>query len=310
MREGVERMESLEFSSLPESLFNNEFSLRDGAQFLEFEGASIAFDFTPSQESCHNLLILVNGYQRDRLDFRAFRKKIEKLSPNTATLALDNRYSGQTKVTHDEPLTMYRMARDVMALAAYFCKILNLNNYSLLGISMGGMIAQTLASGNSNVEKLFLVSTTAGGKGRTWPVDIKDPTKLKYKNPYETFESTKNHMRRYFGQRFLKTSNLLFEMMCKNLVKVNSLSMPDSKNFAENQFNASFNFDGEASLDKIRSKTLVISGDEDQIIPIENSNFLCQNIKNSFFIVYHEVGHLILIEEAEKFVNDVCNFLK
>lgn len=303
-------MENLEFSSLPQFLFDLELHLVEGLQFLEFEGAKIAFDFQPSKDSCKNLLVLVNGYQRNRLDFRAFRKKVEKLSPHTATLALDNRYCGQTTVLSSDPLTIARMARDVLALSAFFCKILSLNNFSLLGISMGGMIAQTLASGNSNIDKLFLVSTTAGGKSRTWPIEVKDPTTLEYKSSYETLDSTKKHMRRYFGERFLKSSPLLFEMMCKTLVKTNVGESLESGDSAKVQFYASANFDGVENLSNIKAKTLVISGDEDYIIPLENSYYLSNNIQFSSLIVYKEVGHLILIEEPEKFANDVFEFLK
>lgn len=301
-------MENIDFSSLPSSLFESKVQLTEGLQYLEFEGAKIAFDFSPSIQPCENLLVLVNGYQRNRLDFRAFRKKIEKLSPTTATLALDNRFCGQTTVTSTETLTVPRMARDVEALSALFCKALQLNTFSLLGISMGGMIVQTLASYHSKVNKLFLISTTAGGKGRTWPVEVQDPLALEYKNHYENLESTKKHMARYFGKRFLKNSSLLFEMMCKTLVKSKS-DEQDNKD-AEIQFYASASFDRSNHLSEIKAKTFIISGDEDQIIPVENASYLSNNIPNSSLTIYSEVGHLILIEEPEKFAIDISNFLK
>lgn len=303
-------MENIEFSSLPTSLFDSPLQVKEGFQSLEFEGAEIAFDFQPSVEPCKNLLVLVNGYQRTRLDFRAFRKKMEKLSPSTATLALDNRYCGQTVVTSSETLTMDRMSRDVAALAAFFCKKLELNTFSLLGISMGGMIAQTLAAQNSQVDKLFLISTTAGGIGRTWPKEVKDPMTLEYKNQYLTLESTKKHMVRYFGARFLKNSSLLFEMMCKTLVKAKAEENVGNINGAEVQFYASATFNGVNSLSKIQAKTCIVSGDEDQIIPLENAHYLSNNIIGASLLVYNEVGHLILIEEPEKFANDISNFLK
>ena len=299
----------MDFSSLPTSFFETDLQLKEGLQILDFEGAKIAFDFQPSLQTCENLLVLVNGYQRNRLDFRAFRKKIEKLSPKTATIALDNRYCGQTIVSTEDPLTVLRMARDVGALSSLFCKMLQLKTYSLLGISMGGMIAQSLAANQSSIDQLFLISTTAGGIGRTWPIEVKDPTKLEYKNNYQTLESTKKHMARYFGKRFLKNSSLLFEMMCKTLAKVKTEEVTNF-NGAEVQFYASSTFDGTEELSKIKAKTIIVSGDEDQIIPLENSYYLSNNIQYSSLIIYKEVGHLILIEEPEKFAFDISNFLK
>ncbi|BBH53348.1 alpha/beta fold hydrolase [Fluviispira sanaruensis] len=302
-------LDYLEFSSLPLSLFDVCLEIEAGAQFLEFEGARIAFDFLPAKDTCQKLLILVNGYQRTRQDFRAFRKKIEKLSPNTATLSLDNRFSGETQDSGIDILTVERMARDISALAAVFCKKLNLSTFSLLGISMGGMIVQTLAAHNGKVEKLFLVSTTAGGSGRTWPVQVKDPKELKYKNPYISLESTKAQMARYFGKRFLQGSPLLFDMMCKSILKARAENEASSDKAAEIQFYTSAIFDGIAFLGKIKAKTFIISGDEDHIIPLENSHFLNRNIENSVLTIYEGVGHLILIEEADKFVQDVSEFL-
>ena len=302
-------MENLEFSSLAPSLFFENLNTDEGLQFLEFEGAKSAYDFIPAAAECQNLFILINGYQRTRLDFRAFRKKLFTLSPHTATLAFDNRYCGQTVVASNEPLTVERMARDALALAGFYCKVLNLNTFSVLGISMGGMIAQALASRNSSINKLFLVSTTAGGIGRSWPKEVKDPSKLEYKNNYETLESTKKHMARYFGDRFVKTSSLLFEMMCKTLVKANNDSNTVVDFGAKAQFFVSANYDGVVNLNNIKAKTLIVSGNEDQIIPVENARYLSNNIQNSSLIIYNEVGHLILIEEPEKFANDICQFL-
>ena len=302
----------MDFSSFPaDFLTANSVHLQESLQFFEYAGAKIAYDFQPATAPTKNLLILVNGYQRSRLDFRAFRKKLEKSSPHVATLALDNRYCGQTQILDtNTPLTLEQMARDVAALAYLFCNELKLNNFSVLGISMGGMIAQTLAAHCAQVDKLMLVSTTAGGKGRTWPREVSEPSGITYKNHYENLESTQKHMQRYFGAKFLKGSPLLFDMMCKTMVKSKAEEAADRKKDAEVQFYASYTFDGVEQLPNIKAKTLIISGDEDQIIPLENSSFLSNNITAADLLTYNEVGHLILIEEPEKFAQDIVQFLQ
>jgi pimeloyl-ACP methyl ester carboxylesterase len=270
----------------------------------------IAFDYQSSQEKPSHLLILVNGFERTRQDFRAFRKKLSTLSPHIATIALDNRYCGETKIQNtSEPCTIQTMAQDVQALAHAYMHELNLKTYSVLGISMGGMISQTLASLESphRIENLFLVSTTAGGSGRTWPSSIIDPKLLKYENKNKDLESTKKNMAKYFAHKFLNSSHLLFEMMCKNIVSQNS----NKENTARSniQFDISVHFDGVTKLRNISAqKTIIISGNEDHIIPLENALYLYKNIENSFYIIYENVGHLILIEEPNKFVQDVASF--
>lgn len=299
---------------------NNTLTLNSGLQYFQFAGAEIAFDYQCAVENPTHLLVLVNGYQRTRLDFRAFRKK---LSPHIATIALDNRYCGETKIIEQvEPFSVEVMAKDVYAIACFFMQKLNLKSFSLLGISMGGMVVQTLASllpsfisaqqdakldAKGILDNLFLVSTTCGGVGRTWPRPVDDPTKLKYENKNIDLESTKKNMSRYFADKFLQNSPLLFEMMCKNILK-NSISAGDDLGVSE-QYRVSAHYDGASLLNKISAKkTVVFSGDEDKIIPVGNAYYLHNNIQNSELIIYPQVGHLILIEEPEQFVKDVASF--
>ncbi len=299
--------------------------LNSGVQYLTYAGAEIAFDYQCASETPTHLFILVNGYQRNRLDFRIFRKKLEKYVPHVATVALDNRYCGETKLINAsrsgnavsgsaeqfQDFSMEIMARDVNILSMIFMQKLNLKSFSLLGISMGGMIVQTLASllPPSSLDILCLVSTTCGGIGRTWPRPVADPKLLKYENKNIDLESTKKNMLRYFADRFLKSSPLLFEMMCKNMVKN---SAGDEINVAAaEQYRVSAQFDGVEQLKKISAnKTVIFSGDEDKIIPVENAYYLHEHIVNSQLIIYPQVGHLLLIEEPERFVQDVASLFR
>lgn len=290
----------------------NNLSLKPGLQFFNFEGAEIALDYQCTIERPSQLLILVNGFQRTRQDFRAFRKKFEIRCPHVATVSLDNRYCGETKVNEKNPLTHERLAQDIFAIAKIFMEKLNLNSFSLLGISMGGMVSLTLASmlPEGVLNNLFLVSTTAGGVSRVWRKNI-DPSLLKYENKNTDLESTKKNMALYFADRFLKNSAFLFEMMCKSMLRPSQTNEIDTNFAAEQQFNISINFDGVSFLNKIKAKkTIIISGDEDKIVPLGNATYLSKNISNSQLIVYPEVGHLILIEEPEKFVLDVASFFQ
>jgi pimeloyl-ACP methyl ester carboxylesterase len=305
-----------------EFLTNQEFLLTEGVQFFEIEGAKIAYDFQPSAQTTQKLLILINGYQRTRSDYRVLRKKIEKACPHTATLSLDNRYCGQTlsaSLNLGKPVcatNIGQMANDTFALAEIYRHFLNLSQFSVLGISMGGMIAQSLAAHCAHkVQHLFLVSTTAGGAGRTWPVthQEQDPSCIKYEqNLYQDLESVKEHMRLYFGSKFLNTSPFLFELMCKNILK-NHGSRDDQDHRSQGaraQFDAARDFDGVAHLPSIYSKTFLFSGDEDHIVPLENSYYLKQHIAHSSLQVYPRAGHLLLIEEPEIFSKDLMAALE
>lgn len=283
---------------------------------FEHNNARIAYDFTPSLGPTKHLLVLVNGYGRTRSDFRALRKRLESLTPHVATLALDNRYCGQTEIIAPEDHTqasshlIHNMALDVLALTELYLKKLNIDSFSLLGISMGGMIVQTAASlpHHGLLENLFLVSTTAGGMGRTWPGHRTSSNGIEYKNLNTDLESTRKNMQRYFGERFLKTSPLVFDMLCKNMLKASQGAQ--NQDHAKVQFYAGLHFDGVAQLSSIKAKkTIVFSGLQDHVIPKENADFLKNHIAGSHLILYPEVGHLILIEEPQQFADDLSRHL-
>ncbi|MBX9702758.1 MAG: alpha/beta hydrolase [Silvanigrellaceae bacterium] len=296
----------------------NNFHFNSELQYLKRDDAKIAFDFYPAQNNCERLLILVNGYQRTRLDFRAFRKRLHSYLPTIATIALDNRYCGQSEVfSADKNLDfqsspealLFEMARDVVELGHIFCNLLSLSRFSLLGISMGGMIAQCVAAQEPQaIEHLALVSTTAGGAARVFPSHISDPKSIKYQELTGNNEISEM-MERYFAKRFLEHSPLLFDMFVKTMQK-QSHAQPKSSENAKKQFYASLAFDGTVQISKIKAKTCIFSGDEDRVIPLENSLFLKKAIPFAEFKLYKETGHLLLIEEPEHFTQDVAEFLK
>jgi hypothetical protein len=104
-------------------------NLNSDLQYLDFAGAQLALDYQCAVERPTHLFVLVNGYQRTRLDFRAFRKKLAKLAPHVATVAFDNRYCGETVVVNNTELSIELMAQDTYAIATVFMHKLNLKSF-------------------------------------------------------------------------------------------------------------------------------------------------------------------------------------
>ena len=285
--------------------------LSPGTQFMTFEHAQFAVDYVPqSGPEATQLLLLVNGYGRTRGDFRAFRKRISALHPGLATVSFDNRSSGETR--NDLPsYDVAQMARDAHFVAERFARKMDLQSYAALGVSMGGMICQRLASdaeqrkGGLKLSHLVLVSTTPGGHLRVWP-GAREPLLTYVPWPRDEV-SMRTRMEKYFGPRFRRSSPLLVDMMIKNMLKATSDPQADSRSGA--QFAASAHFDGTSFLSQIKTPTLVVTGTEDAIIPAENARALVATLRDARLVEYPEVGHLILIEEPEKFVADTASFL-
>lgn len=280
-------------------------------QFLEAPGCKLAWDqMGPElQSSAERLLVLVNGFQRTRQDFRALRRRLHQADPHLVSIALDNRGCGETVNTADFDLT--DMARDVLRLAGQVQQNLRLEKFALLGISMGGMIAQVAAAQSESVSHLFLVSTTAGGARRVWPGAAgSERVPESFSGWPVDADEMMTKMRSYFGSRFLKSSPLLVASMAKTVSK--SHSAETALQGAQQQYTASRHFDGLASLKALSRETrvLVVTGEEDSIIPAANSEILVGLIPRSVLKVYPEVGHLILVEEPEVFARDVGDFLQ
>jgi pimeloyl-ACP methyl ester carboxylesterase len=304
-------MSSSEFLFAIDPAAAQTFVRSSGVQFLERDGAKIAFDCEPPQSGgpASGLLVLVNGFARPRADFRAFRKRIQAQMQNLATVSLDNRGAGETEGGLDN-LTVQTMALDAAFVAHTLTAALGLNSYDILGVSMGGMIAQTCAAQDSRVRSLTLVSTTAGGESRVWPEGV-NPDEARRK-PFEPWpqdaEVMHRRMSRYFGPVFRKSSPLLIDIMVKNMLKSHSVESAQGR--ARAQYNATVGFDGTPLASLICCPTLVLTGNADEIIPPENSHNISKLIKNSKVHVFPEQGHLLLIEDPENFVAQVRSFLE
>jgi len=67
---------------------------------------------------------------------------------------------------------------------------------------------------------------------------------------------------------------------------------------------------GPEALSKITVPTLVIHGEEDNIIGFERSFVFEENIDNSKIKIYSNVGHLPMYEEPVRTANDIIRFFQ
>lgn len=287
---------NLNFDEKVIETFVNQLDLTKEEHFFDFEKARLFISYIPSVNSSNQLLLLINGFQRTSADFKLLRKRIQEQLPHLNTLSLDNRGCGQTESQLDS-WDIQRMARDAAFIGKIFSRKLKSEKYSVIGISMGGMIAQALSIGKAPIEKLILVSTSAKREKEEtfseFPLDL---------------EKMKERLKPYFGKKFLETSSLMFGMIAKSMIKAleNKKTHKDSKN----QFDAVTKFDSSSFLNRIAESTLIITGEEDKVILPENSKKLYEKIKGSKLISYPDIGHLILVENPVQFAKDIAQFLR
>ncbi len=241
-------------------------------------------------------IVLLTGLGASRL---GWRKQLEPFSARYRVINMDNRDSGDS-LPDTGPYGIADLADDVRGVI----QNLKLERIYLAGISMGGFISMELAIRHPElVEKLVLVSTSAGGSTNVQP----KPEILTLLVPGEA-EDIEQVARRTFtaitGKGFMDAHPEDLE----EIVKIMKEKAMPLESF-QRQLGAAMVHDATDRLDRISAPTLVIHGDYDPLIPYENGQYLAAHIKAARLSTYPGVGHLPIIEAADRFNREVLEFL-
>lgn len=244
-------------------------------------------------------LILLIGFASTRL---FWWKQIKPFAEKFRVINMDNRDAGDSALC-TSPYTIADMAGDVAGVI----KNLNLGRTHIVGISMGGMIAQALAIYHPElVDRLVLVATTAGG-----PNDVRakpEVTALLMRNGSEDGET---RLRRIFpllaGEGYMAKHPEDLDQIIKY-----SFAKPMSLESYKRQLGAGMMYQKQGVADRllqITAPTLVVHGDSDPLIPYPNGKYLAEHIKGARLSTYQGIGHLVMIESHERFNREVIEFL-
>ena len=181
---------------------------------------------------------------------------------------------------------------------------LKISKAHILGISMGGMIAQIIAANYPLRTKTFtLIASTA-----STPSPLNGPTKNvrkllmeRTKNPNSTIDEKVNRTKRLFKEIGYQGINLDTEEFYENISAAIDRGGKDDTGFSR-QLSAILG--SKNRLDKvssIKAPTLIIHGEGDPLIKVKNAYKSNKLIKNSKLIVLPEMRHLIEPPVFEKF---------
>lgn len=226
-------------------------------------------------------------------------EQVPTLSETYRLVLFDNRDVGQTEKVNDE-YSILDMAQDTRSLLDH----LNIENAHILGLSMGGYIAQEFAiNWPQRVNKLILISTHYGGPDYMeatedlWE-EILDVSGLSLEEAYRK------------GVRYAVTSDF-FESNQSTVDKLVQMRLenPQPPDAFQRQFAAASNFASKERLDQIKAKTLVIAGQKDRIVPLKLARSLHQELPNSQIKIINNAAHLVHIEQPEEVNSAILKFL-
>ena len=173
-----------------------------------------------------------------------------------------------------------------------------IDKFSLLGHSMGGMIAQQIAKEYFNkIAKLICYSTGPQGEmpGRFESVD-QSRVNLKKKG----LENTAKNIAKTW---FVKKENAKYFDICIEAGKQTSIKAADDALIAFKNWN------GVDALKNIKNETLIVWGDQDKSYNLEQIKILKKNIKKSKLVIFKNCAHNVHLEKPDQFNSTIKNFL-
>lgn len=233
-------------------------------------------------------LLLIMGMSGNHLHWG--EPFLELLERDFAVTAFDNRGVGRS-ARMDEPFTIVDLADD----AAGLLDALGLDAVHVVGISMGGMIAQELALRHpAKLRTLTLGCTYSGGERSAL-------------TGAEVAQRLGESMASGDRERALRTS---FEVNVSrgyaaregayDRWRETMSQRPAAVAVIMAQLQAIGSHDTSRRLGDIEAPTLVIHGDEDEMLPVANGHMVARLIPGSRLEILEGVGHLFFWEQPER----------
>jgi len=221
-------------------------------------------------------------------------------SPCYSVVTFDNRGIGRSEGP-DVPYTISMMAGDTVGLM----DAIGISRAHILGISMGGMIAQEIAlTYPQRVRGLILACTHCGGDRAVRPAEEIARAFIEYIFTGSQ-EAAQNIPRCLFTERTLREA----PEVVKRYQEISS-RFPPTPDTMIRQWKAIQAHDTWEDLARVQAPTLVLSGSDDVLVPPENSKILADRIPNAQLQVIEGGGHQFLVEEADAFNRAVLEFLE
>ncbi|MDE3268895.1 MAG: alpha/beta hydrolase [Pseudomonadota bacterium] len=244
------------------------------------------WETSPNPHDSHaHPLTLINGYARSMSDFRSLARSLQRAG--IAVIMLDNRTTGKT--TAPAPFTLPMLANDVVSV----WDSLGISKAHVLGISMGGAIAMTVAVRHpQRVAKLVLVSSFS-------------------QRSYEAHTDTEEELEQVRTRIINSVAPCFYQ---KNKPLMHALAKQAAAQICAGthrpQTQALHNYNASQQLADVRCPTLIIHGDKDNIVPQQEAESLATSINAAKLVIIKEAGHMLLMEKHSALLAEVVNFIK
>ncbi len=248
-------------------------------EVIEYKKISYRLDFDKSRKKN---LFLIHGAS---CDSSVFLELSDNLLEKFNIMSIDLNGHG------DSEGEGFRGVVDHAFICAQLLEKKNLGKWNIMGHSLGGAIAMTLALYKPDfIESLILVAT-----GARLRIPESFLSEIKKGNNYE------------LNKEFLRNS--IFDSSDDNIL-TSLLEIMQSINpkVVYKDWLAADSFDLSRRLQSIKSRCLLICGENDPLTPPKYHEYLSSEIPGSTLSVFPNCGHWPFIEQAELFLEELDNF--
>jgi pimeloyl-ACP methyl ester carboxylesterase len=227
----------------------------------------------------------------------AWREQVPVLAEHFRVIAFDTRGTGRSP-TPREPYGIDDLAEDAAGVLAGRAA-------HVVALSMGGYVALTLALARPElVRSLVLIGTGAGGPARVpRPDHVRRAFAEAVGLPLDEFGRAT--MPYTFAPGWAERNPERFEA-----ILAARLERPTSYETIDAHMHACYRYYDEGiEVERIDVPALVIHGDEDLIVPVENGRALAARLPNARYVELPGSGHNLPLEEPEIINRLVLEFL-
>lgn len=247
-------------------------------------------------------VVLIPGYATDVSSWN--REFLATLAQYHQVIVLNNRNVGGSHISSDS-YESADLANDTYQL---ICQ-LGLKKPTVIGISMGGMIAQQFAVLHpDSVSHLILINTAIAGKQGVHPSPAVEKKLLKLsKNKIGFYVSAIDLFFPPSWKMRMSYSLIADRFLPQNYIKINSgLVMPQQQRLIKDWFNDNRTA---KKISKLQMPVLVLNGESDVVIPAVNSIILINTIPHAELIRWQQGGHAMIYQYPVEMGNKINEFI-
>ena len=270
--------------------------LRGRTRYASSGEVRIAYELRGTMHRRRPWLVLVQGMGFDRSGWGPVRRKLRR---HFRLVLVDNRGFGRS----GRPVGLFAvadMAGDIVAVL----DAAGISRAHVLGVSLGGMVAQELAVTHpERVDGLVLGCTTPG-----WPFAYPLPDASVWLM-LATVGMTAEVARRRHTENALSSRSVQHHPeLVDRLVELQGSQTVDP-GARSAQAVAGALYAGHLRQVRIGAPTLILYGDADTVVDPRNGRLLAARIPDARLVTFPDLGHLLFWEDPDGFTDAVSSFL-